>query len=68
MKALGLVVSEKKIFLYFHHDAPRGGARVDHRGTVGRIYKKKDYILLQTKYESWQDLYRGQLNIATHKI
>ena len=25
MKALGLVVSEKKIFLYFHHDAPRAG-------------------------------------------
>ena len=52
MKALGLVVSEKKIFLYFHHDAPRGGARVDHRGTVGRIYKEEYHILLQTKYES----------------
>ena len=25
MKALGLVVSEKKIFLYFPHDAPRAG-------------------------------------------
>ena len=25
MKALGLVVSEKKIFLYFHHDAPVAG-------------------------------------------
>ena len=25
MKALGLVVSEKKIFLYFHHDAPGAG-------------------------------------------
>ena len=25
MKALGLVVSEKKIFLYFHHDPPRAG-------------------------------------------
>ena len=25
MKALGLVVSEKKIFLYFHHNAPGGG-------------------------------------------
>ena len=53
MKALGLVVSGEKIFfLYFHHDAPRGGARVDHRGTVGRIYKEEHYILLQTKYES----------------
>ena len=25
---------------------------MDHRGTVGRIYKDKHYILLQTKYES----------------
>ena len=25
MKALGLLVSEKKIFLYFHHDAPGAG-------------------------------------------
>ena len=25
MKALGLVVSEKKIFLCFHHDAPGAG-------------------------------------------
>ena len=25
MKALGLVVSEKKIFSYFHHDAPGAG-------------------------------------------
>ena len=25
MRALGLVVSEKKIFLYFHHDAPGTG-------------------------------------------
>ena len=52
MRALGLVVSEKKIFLYFHHDDPRGGARVDHRGTVGRIYKEEHYILLHRKYES----------------
>ena len=43
MKALSLVVSEKKIFLYFFsYD----------RGTVGRIYKEEHYILLQTKYES----------------
>ena len=48
MKALGLVVSEKKIFLYFHHDAPgagpvwntraRGGAIFDPKGMIGRIY------------------------------
>ena len=25
---------------------------MDHRGTVGRIYKEEHYILLQTKYES----------------
>ena len=31
---------------------PRGGARTDPRGTVGRIYKEEHYILLQTKYES----------------
>ena len=51
MKALGLVVSEKKICLCFSHDAP-GRARVDHRGTVGRIDKEDHYILLQPKYES----------------
>ena len=32
---------------------PRGGARMDTRGTVGRIYKEEHYILLQTKYESY---------------
>ena len=52
MKALGLVVSEKKIFLCFSHDAPWGGARMDPRGTVGRIYKEDHYTLLLTKYES----------------
>ena len=52
MKALGLVVSEKKIFFIFSSWRPRGGARVDHRGTVGRIYRDEHYILLQTKYES----------------
>ena len=31
---------------------PRGWARMDPRGTVGRIYKEEHYILLQTKYES----------------
>ena len=25
---------------------------MDHRGTVGRIYKEEHHILLQTKYES----------------
>ena len=31
---------------------PRGGTRMDTRGTVGRIYKEEHYTLLQTKYES----------------
>ena len=52
MKALGLVVLEKKIFSSFSHDAPPPGARMDPRGTVGRIYKEEHYTLLQTKYES----------------
>ena len=30
----------------------RGGARVDPRGTVGRIYKEDHYTLLHTKYQS----------------
>ena len=58
MKALGLVVSEKKIFLCLSHcksmgaNDPRGGAHMDPRGTVGRIYKEDHYTLLQTQYES----------------
>ena len=58
MKALGLVVSEKKIFLCFSHcismgdNDPRGGAIFDPRGMVGRIYKEDHYTLLHTKYES----------------
>ena len=40
MKALGLVVSEKKIFFIFSQRRPRGGARMDPRGTVGKIYEK----------------------------
>ena len=52
MKALGLAVSEKKIFLCFTHDPPQGGACMNPRGTVGRIYKEDHYTLLLTKYES----------------
>ena len=51
MKALGHVVSEKKIFLCFAPSRPRGGACMDPRGTVGRIYKEDHYTLLHTKYE-----------------
>ena len=52
MKALGLVVSEK-IFVCFSPRRPRGGACMDPRGTVGRIYKEDHYTLLHTKYESF---------------
>ena len=38
--------------MFFSHDAPGGGARMDHRGTVGRIYKEDHYTLLHAKYES----------------
>ena len=51
MKALGLVVSEKKNF-YVLPMTPRGGALMDPRGMVGRIYKEDHYTLLHTKYES----------------
>ena len=51
MKALGHMVSEK-IFLCFPMTPP-GGARIDPRGTVGRIYKEDHYTLLKTKYESF---------------
>ena len=59
MKALGLVVSEKKIFLCFSHcksmgaNDPWGGAIFDPRGMIGRIYKEDHYTLLHTKYESF---------------
>ena len=49
MKGLGLVVSEKKIFLFFPPSHPRGGACMDPRDTVGRIYKEDHYT--HTKYE-----------------
>ena len=51
MKALSLVVSEKKIFYVFPM-TPLGRGRINPRGTVGRIYKEDHYILLHTKYES----------------
>ena len=42
-------------FLCFTHDPPpppQGGACMNPRGTVGRIYKADHYTLLHTKYES----------------
>ena len=59
MKALGLVVSEKKIFLCFSHykstgaNDPWGGAIFDPRGMIGRIYIEDHYTLLHAKYESF---------------
>ena len=51
MKALGHMVSEK--IFYAFPMTPRGGARMDPRGTVGMIYKEDHYTLLNTKYESF---------------
>ena len=45
IKALGLMVSEKKIFLRFSYyksmevNDPRGVANLDPRGMIGRIYE-----------------------------
>ena len=39
-------------FFMFFPLHPRGGARMDPRGTVGRIYKEDHYTLIHTKYES----------------
>ena len=58
MKALGLVVLEKKIFYVFpiaclwELMTLRAGPFFDPRGMVGRIYKEDHYTLLHTKYES----------------
>ena len=47
---------EEDFFLCFTHDppppSPQGGACMNPRGTVGRIYKEDHYTLLLTKYES----------------
>ena len=56
MKALGLVVSEKKIFFMFSHCKSMGAndswgrAIFDPRGMIGRIYHQ---TLLHTKYKSF---------------
>ena len=58
MKALGLVVLEKKIFLCFSHSKsmgannPRGRVIFYPRAMVGRIYKEDHHTLLHTTYES----------------
>ena len=69
MKALGLVVSEKKINLCFSHcksmgaNDPRVWAIFDPRGMIGmigRIYKEDHYTLLHTKYESFRSCGFGE--------
>ena len=49
MKALGHMVSEKKIFYVF----PEGGGISDPRGMFGRIYVKLHITMLHTKYRSF---------------
>ena len=68
MKALGLVVSEKKIFLCFSHCKsmaaydPRGRAIFHPRGMIGRIYIGDHYTLLHTKYEGFGSCGFGEEN------
>ena len=52
MKALGLVVSEKKIYSCFFLMTPPGLGLNGPRGMAGWIYKEDHYILLHTTYES----------------
>ena len=57
MKTLTLMVSEKKTFLTFFTynksmkaNDPRGVAKLDPRGMIGRIYEGYPLTLLHTKY------------------
>ena len=52
MKALGFVVSEKKILFMFFPCCHQSMAPMDPRGIICRIYKEDHYTLLHTKYES----------------
>ena len=52
MKALGLVVSEKKIFFYVLPMTPPGRGPYGPQGQGWQIYKEDHYTLLHTKYES----------------
>ena len=52
MKALGLVVSEKKIFFYVFPIVSLWSI-FDPRGMICRIYTEDHYTLLHTKYESF---------------
>ena len=52
MKALGHMVSEKKIILCFSNCKSKG-AISDPRGMLARIYVKLYITMLQTKYRSF---------------
>ena len=58
IEALGLLVSEKKIFVSFSHCKsmetiyPRGVAKFDPRGMDGTIYVEDHKPLPHTKYQS----------------
>ena len=65
LKALGHMVSEKKIFFVFcfSHNAPQGGACKEPRGRIcSRIYKEDHFTLLHTKYESFGSCGFGEEN------
>ena len=58
MKALGLMVSEKKVFVCFSHCKYMGAndpqdAIFDPRGMIGRIYVEHHITLLHTLYTSF---------------
>ena len=56
---MGLMVSEKKIFVCFSHckymgaKVPWNGAILNPRGIIGRVYIKHHITLLHTKYTSF---------------
>ena len=52
VKALSLVVSGKKIFLCFSHDAPGAGPVWTPGARLAGFIKEDHYTLLHTKYES----------------
>ena len=58
MKALGHMVSDKKIFFFSIVSlrellSPRGGTISDPRGMLGRIHVKLHIAMLHTKYRSF---------------
>ena len=68
MKALDHMVLEKIFFMFFAR-RPQGGARMDPRGMVGRIYsriyKEDHYTLLHTKYNNFGPCGFGEEDFLT---